>query len=459
MHRSGLDTNAPISNHIHPHHPGMVHVMPSAIESNPTPKTRKLPKPLGADERARCDRVASRLHADLSSLVNQLPENARSASGMCKHLHIVRNTCQRVVNALRGQSPNASTLVKLPGVKGLEQFLGAMQNQGASRESIELASIAVAQFDQLINSLAGSHTKLAARITSTGEVQSESPLGSQESRKALFQSAVQVTGRSAATSISLYAFRQSPENPDVLQRALASGLLQTTVVPGGMPVVIRAGDTLQWDDPSNRTLDYLDDSKPHGNTPEALLTDFTTHPLPTVSSQGTSDNLVQVIDPANFEGPQTLDVITAARSNHPFRDPKTGKLTLDEVWSLVNCPTVRLLFDIYLHRDLERMVRPKIDSQLWYPNLSSPGGQKWITRYPSPPRLELLGEGIAHAASQSHPRHPQLTATLFDRVGWDSTEFVGFRCEVNYPIWRAGYCMSFHPVAEASEASELDANT
>lgn len=393
-----------------------------------------------------CDRVADRLHADLSHLVSLLPNAAQNGSGMSKHLDLVRNTCQRVIHAIRDQSPSAQTLVKLPGVKGLEQMLVAMRKAELPIESIELAAIAVSQFDQLINSLAGSHTKLANRINAVGTIDAESTLGSVESREALFHAAINITGRSAATSISLYAFRQSPENPDVLQRAIASGLLQTTVVPGGMPVVIRAGDTLQWDDPDNRTLDYLDDSKPMGNTPDALLKEFTTHPLPTVSSQGSADNLVQVIDPANFTGPQTLDVITAARSNHPFRDPKTDELTLDEVWSLVNCPCARLLFDIYLHRDLERMVRPKIDSQLWYPNLSSPGGQRWITRYPSPPRLELLGEGIAHASTGSHPRHSELTATLFDRVGWDASEFVGFRCEVAFPIWRAGYCMSFHPV-------------
>ena len=424
----------------------MVHVMSTSSLPQRGVRSRAALRPLSADERAQCDRVASRLHSDLGILLDQLPQSAQSGSGLSKHLNIVRNTCQRVVHAIQDQTPTATTLVKLPGVKGLEQMLDAMRSVGLKIESIELAQIAVAQFDQLINNLAGSHTKLAARINATGSMDSESTLGSIEARESLFHSAIQVTGRSAATSISLYAFRQSPENPDVLQRALASGLIQTTIMPGGMPIVIRAGDTLKWDDPANRNVDYLDNSKPYGNTPDALLKEFTTHPLPTVSSQGTADNLIQVIDPANIDGPQTIDVITAARSNNPFRDPNTGGLTLDEVWSLVNCPSARLLFDIYLHRDLERMVRPKIDAQLWYPNLSSPGGQRWITRYPSPPRLELLGEGVSHAASSSHARHQELTSALFQRVDWDPSEFVGFRCEVVYPIWRAGYCMSFHPV-------------
>lgn len=429
---------------------GTVRVMPGVSLANLAPITQ----PLTADEVAMSERVAARLHADLSKLVAQLPIPAQTGSGMSKHLDVVRNTTQRVVHALRDDAPGLQTLVKLPGTKGLDQLLEAMQDAGLDAGDIELAQVAVRQFERLIDQLAGSHAKLISRITTRTGAAPTSPLASVEARKLLFEAAAGVTGRSAHVSVSLYAFRRSASNPDVFQRAIASGLLQTTVMPGGMPVVIRVGDTLEWDDPSKRTMKLLDDSMPRGRTPEALLRDFTTHPLPTVSSQGTADNMVQVIDPAQLEGPQTLNVITAARSEHPFLDPRTGRVTLDEVWSLVNCPCRRLLFDVYLHREIERMVRPRIEAQLWYPNLSSPGGQRWITRFPSQPRLELLGEGIGNARAGSFDRHAELTRTLFERVGWDPGEFIGFRCEVEFPIWRAGYCMVFDPVRVDNSGDE-----
>lgn len=430
---------------------GTVRVMPGLVIPSLTASSR----PLTPDEAGLCDRVAGRLHADLSRLVGQLPLPAQSGSGMARHLDVVRNTTQRVVHALRDASPSLQTLVKLPGVKGLEQLLDAMGKAGLDAGDIELAQVAVRQFDQLIETLAGSHAKLIGRITSAGGGEVMTSLAAMEARQLLFESAVGVTGRRAEVSISLYAFRRSASNPDKLQRAIASGVLQTTVMPGGMPVVIRVGDTIEWDDPEKRSMKLLDDSTPHGRTPEALLRAFTTHPLPTVSSQGTADNMVQVIDPTGLDGPQTLDVITAARSDHPYLDPRTERLNLDEVWSLVNCPCRRLLFDVYLHRDIERLVRPRVEALMWYPNLSSPGGQKWLTRFPSQPRLELLGEGIGNARAASHGRHPELTRTLFERVGWNPGEFVGFRCEVEYPIWRAGYCMTFDLVSgEADDGKE-----
>jgi hypothetical protein len=32
---------------------------------------------------------------------------------------------------------------------------------------------------------------------------------------------------------------------------------------------------------------------------------------------------------------------------------------------------------------------------------------------------------------------------VFERVGWDPEQFVGYRCEVAYPVWQAAYCMLF----------------
>lgn len=402
-------------------------------------------EPLDAESLARCERVAARLHADLSDLIAKLPEAARGGSGMSRELGVVRNTCQRVAHALQDDQASLDTLVKLPGVKGLDQLLDAMRSHGLEARSIDTGRAAVRQFEDVIQSCAGSHSKLCDRIKRSSAPESEFKLGSLEARRALFETAVGVTGRSAQTTISLYAFKGEPGDPGLLQRAVASGLIQTTVVPGGMPVVLTNGDTLAWLDDESEHLMNLDDTETRGATPQALMREFTSEPLPTVTSRGRSDALLRVIDPSGLDGARTFDVVTAARSNHPFTDPN-GDLVLDEVWSLANCPAARLIFDVYLHETLERYFRPILDAQQWYPNLSAPGGDRWVLRYPSVPKLEMLGRGLDHAASTGYARHQELTGALFKRVGWDPSEFYGLRCEVQYPIWRAGYCMSFKPV-------------
>jgi hypothetical protein len=189
----------------------------------------------------------------------------------------------------------------------------------------------------------------------------------------------------------------------------------------------------------------LDDGPAAGLTQSALLAPFTTHPLPTVTSRGSKGKLVQVIDPSSLDHEIEIEVMLGERSMHPMFD-ESGRPTLDEVWTLVNAPTRQLLLDVYIDERLERRFRPSVDAQMWYPNLSSPGDDRWITRFPSQPGLQLLGRGAARAASPAYHRQEELTQFFFGRLGLDPERFVGFRCEVAYPIWRAGYRMAFEHV-------------
>ncbi len=424
---------------------GIVHVMPSDALLNLKSKSA----PLSASERARCERVAARLHSDLGSLIAALPEHARGGSGMSRYLDIVRNTCQRVSLAVSDHEANIETLCKLPGTKGLESLLDAMRKRGIDQGLIEIGASAVAQFDTLIRDYGGSHTKLIARIEAGDGTESPLELASLKARQSLYQAGVGITGRAAETTISLYAFREAPNDPDTLQRAVATGMIQTTVIPGGMPVVISNGSTVRWDDEGDQTMKNLNDSDAVrsglGSTADALLKEYCSQPLPMVSSRGDTEGFLRVIDPMSLEHAQTFDVVSAARSNGPMMDAN-GDPVFDEIWSLSNCPSKKLIFDVYLHADMEKRYRPSIDAQMWNPNLSAPGGDKWVLRYPQVPTLELLGQGIGNSACDGYSRHADLTATFFDRIGWNPGEFFGFRCEIEFPIWRGGYCMKFAPI-------------
>jgi hypothetical protein len=38
---------------------------------------------------------------------------------------------------------------------------------------------------------------------------------------------------------------------------------------------------------------------------------------------------------------------------------------------------------------------------------------------------------------------PELTEDMFSRSGLDPDEYVGYRCETAFPVWRLGYRMKF----------------
>ncbi len=397
--------------------------------------------PLSSEQWGRAERLASRLRGELGSIVAALPEHARGASGMARHIDVVRNTCQRVVSVLAEPAADAGTLARLPGVKGLEQFLDGCARVGVDQSLVALGGAAVRDFDRFIRENAGSQSKLADRIAAAEAGADAHTLCSVEARADLFNAAANVTGRACEVAISLEAYRPAPGQPDKIERAVVNGLIGTTVTPGGIPASILAGDTLDPESEPQPAPVSLDEQPAKGVTPSAILAEFSTTPLPTVTTRGPGSQLVQVVDPERLEPGQMFDIVTARRFTHPRLNPD-GSPALDSVWSLVNCPSRRLIFDVYFHREMERMFRPAVDAQMWYPNLESPTGDRWLTRFPAQPKLQLLGVGVSAAASPFYTRHAELTARTFERLGWNPNDLVGFRCEVEYPIWRAGYCMS-----------------
>lgn len=418
---------------------GIVGDMPSGSISVRT----RAHKPLTQTEWAEAERVAARVHAEFHRLMEALPEHARHASGMSRHLNVLRATCQRVVQAMQAFDGGPSILTRLPGVEGLRQLLDGFAAAGADAGDVAAAQSAVASLERLITLAGGSHAKLierlnvsspAAEATGSAAVSLSAP----EHRAALHDAAVRVTGRSCELSLAVYAFRAAADDPAILERALAKGVLGSLVMPGGMPMVLSSGDTLRVGEEAARA----GAARAPGTMPEQVLKPFTTDPLPLLTSRSRSGKLYQVVDPKVGTEGRLIDVVTALKARHPMVDPGTGRPTLDAIWSLVTCPSRRLILDVYLHADMERLFRPSLDALLWAPDLNIAPDDRWVMRLPAGPRLQLLGRGLGSAQSELHPRHAELSAHFFRHVGWDADEFVGFRCEVMHPVWRAGYSIA-----------------
>ncbi len=412
---------------------------------------------LTAEETDRAERVARRLHAALGALVAKLPEHARGASGMARQLSVIRSTCQRVAAGLAESASEPRLLVQLPGVLGLTQLLAGFRRDGADEADLAAAEAAVEQFGEVIRDLAGSQARLARRLRSPGAApprhRAASPAQSAEAaRRLLFNAAVEITGRSSEVQLSVYAFRLDPDDPARLERALVSGEIGIVTRPNAMPGAVVLGSVKQErPDPEHPSFETLDRAPAHGATPHALLTEFCTKPLPLITSRSAAGKLVQAIDHAAVPDGQPVDLVLANRSVHPACQPESNRSSMEGVWKLINSPSRHLIFDVYLHADMERHFRPGIDSQLWGPNLDVQPADRWLTRVPHGPRLVLLGPGLEHAAADAHPRHAETTRRFFEQLDWPADEFVGFRCEVAYPVWRGGYFMTFEEVSGAGD--------
>ena len=426
---------------------GIVDWMPPSTTSS----RARTPRPLSEVEWAEAERVAARLHAELHRLIESLPEHARHASGLSRHLNVLRATCQRVVQALQGFDGSPAILTKLPGVEGLRQVLDGFAAAGADAGDVAAAQSAIASLERLVTLAGGSQSKLIERLSVSGAASATGAgfsLAAPEHRAALHEAAVRVTGRSCEVSLAIYAFRVAPDDPAVLERGLAKGVIGSLVMPGGMPMVMSSGDTLRIGDESPKGATAK--SRASGAMPEEVLRPFTTDPLPLVTSRNRKGKLYQIVDPKVGTEGGLIDVVTALKARHPLMDPATGRPTLDAIWSLVTCPTRRLILDVYLHADMERLFRPSLDALLWAPDLNIAPDDRWVMRLPASPKLQLLGRGLGAARSDLYGRHAELSEHFFSHLDWEAEDFVGFRCEVENPVWRAGYSMALEYLGGAN---------
>jgi hypothetical protein len=160
-----------------------------------------------------------------------------------------------------------------------------------------------------------------------------------------------------------------------------------------------------------------------------------------VTARQPHEFLVQAIDERPGSSERPVDLMLATRTLVPH--PALHAPRLEEVWALVNFPCRHLLFDVYLHPSLARTCLASLDTHLWGPDFGQHVGDRWQTRLADSPPLKLLGTGLRRQTPPGFARMPELTEQLFARAGLDPTEYVGYRCDVPYPMWRGGYCVSF----------------
>jgi hypothetical protein len=411
----------------------------------PLAQTRRTVGPLSAAERETLLRALADLKRELRVLVGALPVPAQTASGMARLLGVERTTCQRVVAAISTTETTPDLVAQLPGVRGLATLIDAAAPRlpdalgpAAARSTLEAVRSAVAGFDETVRRLGGSQSRLIRRTRATGPhaASSRDAVAIDDARAELFKAAELVTGRSSDLWIAAHVFAPCPGRADLLRHTRAHGLVGHRAAPDAVPLTVHVfGDD----------LDAGDANAPEANRfrplrrgrADALLPEFSTDPAPLVRCKAPGEHIVQTIDADAAAADAAVDLLFGLDGaiSHPARRDQT----FEEVWALVNFPVRRMVFDVYLHRDLARACLPALDHHLWRPDFASQVGERWQTRFARPPRLEVLPPGDDGPHTDAWPRHVELVGTLFDHVGGRATDFVGYRCDIPFPVWRTGY--------------------
>lgn len=402
-------------------------------------------RPLNSEESARARRVSRRLRDELRTLVRALPPPDQGGSRMARRLGIDRSICQRVLNAIRLDTgvDELLALERAPGVQGLNTFIAAMRATGVAPELISIAGGASEEYTSLIQELGGSQAHLARRIEATlhfGDAD-DSHARYERARQQAFLAGVELVGHMAETHVQVGAYLpvSTPSGPGV-SIARVRGFQGFSARRGATPLVIRSGSAPSQ--AGQARFVSLDGTPLKGRSTDGVLRNFTSEPIPMVTSRGPHGSLVQVVDYAAGQSKAPVDVFVAHKWAEPITDPRVETPPVEEMWCLSQHPTRRLLFDVFLHETLARECITSLGAHLISPAMTDSVGDRWTDRLADCPSLRILPRSLGQCGSPAYARHVELLTHFFDRLGWDPARFVGYRCEVDYPIWGAGYCLT-----------------
>lgn len=411
---------------------------------------------LSQSEARALERVLRVLHRELRDFLAALPVDAQTASGLARRLGVERTTCQRAVFSANQAFPGVALVGQLPGRAGLRLLAAAAERLGSATATAaaKALSAAIDEYENTVLRIAGSRSRLLARIQSAEDAHAARARPGGDSLHArLFDAAAELTGRHSQTWLAVHIYEPA-DRADRLIQTRAHGLIGHVAREDAVPLTFHvfatpttAGHDAAADGASSAATEPLGHFQPltpgdsSDGAPAEVLRAFSTTPAPLVRSRQPNEFLVQTVDPNPEEPARPFDVVfgLCGSMEHPGRTAPF----LEEVWALINTPARWLLLDVFMRRDLARTCVPGLDMHLWRPDFASQVGERWQTRFGTPPKLQLLAGDPAGLRSDAYARHAELVCYLFEQRGLNPAEYVGYRCETPLPAWRTGYRMFF----------------
>jgi hypothetical protein len=407
-----------------------------------------LDRPFADEERARLERAVARLAHELGRAIATLGEDARPQR-LARATKLGMATVHRVLAlAKTARGEELAALEGAPGADALEAFAAALGKSSLPRKLAGELDLAIAQYRKALRELGGSKTVVLGRTRATTAGAAVDPDARERRdraiRERMFSDAAELLGRHTETRLDIMMFRPSGKGGDLLDFAQVRGLIGHRGRADGLPTSVDLlGRARMPDGEPDPALLTLDGAPAGAKLSSALLAEFSTDPPPIVLSQGLGARVRNVVDPAFVEGGAAVDFVVGFQRRGALLHPRLEDTPTLEVGALHRDPMRNLIIDVYLERSVAHGAIADLAVYVWSPTLEASLADHWTERLTTGHTLQVLGAPGARARTRAYPRHDELTAHAFKRLGWSPTDFVGWRAEIEYPLWGGAYFVTF----------------
>lgn len=394
--------------------------------------------PLSRDEQISVERVGVRLGSELRIAIHDLPLEARAnARVMARVLSLDLALCQSVLDAVHTVGDGIRTVAALPGKASMSRFVHALERKlGRKNETLGVALI---QYVQVIDSVAPTPAIAEARIEehlrnpSRGFDLARDLRTAQETS---FMAMSRITNSWSDMVTDTRLLQRDATDPGLMMETALTAQIGLRTRGVGFPISSHSWQTGkdQWNLLSQDGV-ACEPRRP------LLVKEFSTYPLPIVSSRGEGGSNMSLIDVRLDESLEHVDV---AQERIASRLPAPSNE--DPLWSCAvssRNPTRRMIVTYFMPRELAERSVVSAAGYFWHPGLSGDPARHWHEQVPGKIVPEVLGVGIEGAQHPDEPRLARMAEYLFARCGVSPAGYVGHRMTIEFPIWGALYYLTF----------------
>ena len=402
--------------------------------------------PLEEPERFAVRRFGERLRYELGQWIRVLPRHLHGGSAMARALAMPRPTCQRVLKTASTSGDGLEVLLRTPGPEGLTKFLEAIREHSQTPGCLAGAERVIEDFSELIAGLATSHSGLNRRIQTVGR-DGDGVLCDEDANR-LRADAFEANRSLARGSIEMQAsyliIRPLPEDGEWVE---AFGIRQYVGIQSRSEGTVLGG--LSFVDKGNAESGYLE-QRPNPRRSDviesqqryAILPEFSSSPVPEFVHRRIGDDELRFIEPPGVDQP-TLDVAVAYRWPVPQEHPVSKGDHKLHLYYTPELPTRKAFLHCYLHRTMAKncltygFVHQR--TNMWFDDENNP----WLDQLDQRLAVEHLEDRLESVGQHKRLRQTDVVRTLFQRANWNQADFVGFRMEVDHPLWACRHTMRF----------------
>ncbi len=390
--------------------------------------------------------ASERLGRSLSSLIGAVTEQPCRPSDLARTLGINKDLASRVVNAVTIADPLASAYA-MPGPAPLRTLVQSAKRRGAAQPLVEEADSAIDAYERMLSEQVGDKTGLDALIGAwLPEAREEVDV---TARQLVYRGTSLLKGLVADVAVVSFLVHRSATDPHRCDTAMIGGWVGLRRLRPRIPMRFIARLVHAKGQPGPM-FDAAGDE-----FYDRFMERFSDQPLPVAVRQSV-DRREYWLDDRGV-GPRSSTRVflnEIYRSNHPYSRPSELKAPLRFFFSGIDVPVKALVLDVlvasdvWVGKDPELRVYETAANGTADPNDPS----RDIDLMAAPATVRVLGRGIDRFRSALIPNYPEMLQSVIEVHGWRDSEFRGYRCQVEYPLYSSQVTMVFDPFGVRSGA-------